>query len=52
MFTFLRAIADDTLFFEMIEGLVDIRILRNYERNLENSYEALWNKFKNCIKRS
>ena len=52
MFTLLGAIADDTLLFVMIQGLENIWTLSNYELNLENSYEALWNTFKNCIKGS
>jgi len=40
------------LLFGMIQGLVNIWTLSNYELNLENSYEALWDTFKNCIKRS
>ena len=39
------------LFFGMVQGLVNIWALSNYEFNLEESYEASWNTLKECIKR-
>ena len=36
----------------MIQGLVNIWALSNYEINLEETYESSWNTFKECIKRS
>jgi len=41
-----------TLYFGMIQGLVNIWALSNYEINLEETYESSWNTFKECIKRS
>ena len=41
-----------TLYFGMVQGLVNIWALSNYEINLEEKYEASWNTFKECIKRS
>jgi hypothetical protein len=40
-----------TLYFGMVQGLVNIWALSNYEINLEESYEASWNTFKECIKK-
>lgn len=39
------------LLFGMIQGLVNIWTLSNYELNLEESYEASWNTLKECIKK-
>jgi AcrR family transcriptional regulator len=39
------------LFFGMIQGLVNIWALSNYELNLEESYESSWNTLKECIKK-
>ena len=39
------------LLFGMIQGLVNIWTLSNYETNLEESYEASWNTLKESIKR-
>ena len=39
------------LLFGMIQGLVNIWTLSNYEINLETSYESSWNTLKECIKR-
>ncbi|MGP8079879.1 MAG: TetR/AcrR family transcriptional regulator [Dehalococcoidales bacterium] len=39
------------LFFGMIQSLVNVWALSNYELNLEASYEASWNTLKECIKR-
>jgi len=38
------------LLFGMIQGLVNIWTLSNYEINLEDSYESSWNTLKECIK--
>jgi AcrR family transcriptional regulator len=38
------------LFFGMVQGLVNIWALSNYEFNLEKNYELSWNTFKECIK--
>jgi AcrR family transcriptional regulator len=39
------------LFFGMIQSLVNIWALSNYEMNLEESYESTWNALKECIKK-
>jgi AcrR family transcriptional regulator len=39
------------LFFGMIQSLVNIWTLSNYEMNLEESYESTWNALKECIKK-
>jgi AcrR family transcriptional regulator len=39
------------LLFGMIEGLVNIWTLSNYEINLEDCYESSWNTLKECITR-
>ena len=39
------------LFFGMIQSLVNIWALSNYELNLEESYESSWNTLKECIKK-
>ncbi len=39
------------LFFGMVQGLVNIWALSNYEFNLEHNYELSWNTFKECIKK-
>ncbi|MDO9334722.1 MAG: TetR/AcrR family transcriptional regulator [Dehalococcoidales bacterium] len=38
------------LFFGMVQGLVNIWALSNYEFDLEESCEPSWNTFKECIK--
>jgi AcrR family transcriptional regulator len=40
------------LFFGMVQGLVNIWALSNYEYNLEENYETSWDTFKECIKKS
>jgi AcrR family transcriptional regulator len=37
------------LFFGMVQGLVNIWALSNYEFDLEKNYELSWNTFKECI---
>jgi len=39
------------LFFGMIQSLVNIWALSNYEINLEETYESTWNTLKECIKK-
>jgi AcrR family transcriptional regulator len=39
------------LFFGMIQSLVNIWALSNYEMNLEETYESTWNTLKQCIKK-
>jgi AcrR family transcriptional regulator len=39
------------LFFGMIQSLVNIWALSNYEMNLEETYESTWNTLKECIKK-
>ena len=39
------------LFFGMIQSLVNIWALSNYEINLEETYESTWNTLKQCIKK-
>ncbi|MDD5289039.1 MAG: TetR/AcrR family transcriptional regulator [Dehalococcoidales bacterium] len=39
------------LFFGMVQGLVNIWALSNYEFDLEMNYELSWNTFKECIKK-
>ncbi len=39
------------LFFGMVQGLVNIWALSNYEFDLEKNYELSWNAFKECIKK-
>ena len=39
------------LFFGMIQSLVNIWALSNYEINLEKTYESTWNTLKQCIKK-
>ena len=40
------------LFFGMVQGLVNIWALSNYEFNLEEGYESSWNTFKECIQKT
>ena len=40
------------LFFGMVQGLVNIWALSNYEFNLEEGYESSWNTFKQCIQKT
>jgi hypothetical protein len=35
----------------MVQGLVNIWALSNYEYDLEHNYELSWNTFKECIKK-
>jgi hypothetical protein len=39
------------LFFGMMQSLVNIWALSNYEINLEETYESTWNTLKRCIKK-
>jgi TetR/AcrR family fatty acid metabolism transcriptional regulator len=39
------------LFFGMVQGLVNIWALSNYEFDLEKNYQLSWNTFKECIKK-
>ena len=39
------------VFFGMIQGLVNIWALSNYESNLEENYEKSWKTFRECIKK-
>jgi hypothetical protein len=38
-----------TLFFGMVQGLVNIWALSNYSFNLEEKYEPLWHTFRESI---
>jgi AcrR family transcriptional regulator len=45
----LEPVGTALLFFGMIQGLVSIWALSNYESNLEESYEKSWKVFRECI---